>query len=239
MDALDLALASLAVGVGAAIQGSVGFGLNLVAAPALLAIDTRLVPGPAAFLSLALTLLIVQREREAADLRGVGWALAGRLPGTVAGAVAVALLSERQLGTAFAAILLLAVAMTASGWRLRPTPAALVVAGVLSGFMGTTTSIGGPPMALVYQDADGPTIRATLAAFLAVGISISLVSLAAVGRFGGPEIRASLVLLPSLVAGFAVSRWIAPWLDRRHTRTAVLAVSAGSALALLVRALIA
>jgi uncharacterized membrane protein YfcA len=176
------------------------------------------------------------RERKATDVRGVGWALAGRVPGTLAGAAAVAVLSAHGLSMAFGLLLLLAVAMSASGWRLRPTPASLVGAGLLSGFMGTTTSIGGPPMALVYQDADGATIRGTLAAFLTVGISLSLLSLAAVGRFGVAEIRASLLLVPALLAGFIVSRWIAPWLDRRHTRTGVLGFSGAAAVVILARA---
>jgi uncharacterized membrane protein YfcA len=237
MSALELGLASVAVVVGAAIQGSIGFGVNLIVAPALIAIDPALVPGPPAFLSLVLTLLMVRRERSSADVRGVGWALAGRIPGTLAGAAAVAVLSERGLSTAFGILLLLAVLMTASGYRLRPTPGALVAAGLLSGFMGTTTSVGGPPMALVYQEADGATIRSTLAAFLTVGISLSLLSLAAVGRFGGPEIRASLLLVPPTIAGFLASRRIAPWLDRGHIRTAVLVISGASAVVILARAL--
>lgn len=237
MSALDLGLASLAVVAGAVIQGSIGFGLNLIVAPALIAIDPGLVPGPPAFLSLVLTLLMVRRDRRSADVRGVGWALAGRVPGTLAGAAAVAVLTEHGLSTAFGILLLLAVLMTASGYRLRPTPGALVAAGLLSGFMGTTTSVGGPPMALVYQEADGATIRGTLAAFLTVGISLSLLSLAAIGRFGGAEMRASLVLVPALIVGFAVSRRVAPWLDRGRTRTAVLLISGASAVVILARTL--
>jgi hypothetical protein len=237
MSALELGLASLAVVAGAVIQGSIGFGLNLIVAPALLAIDPGLVPGPPAFLSLVLTLLMVRRDRRSADVRGVGWALAGRVPGTLAGAAAVAVLTEHGLSTAFGILLLVAVLMTASGYRLRPTPGALVAAGLLSGFMGTTTSVGGPPMALVYQEADGATIRGTLAAFLTVGISLSLLSLAAVGRFGGAEMRASLGLVPALIVGFAVSRRVAPWLDRGRTRTAVLLISGASAVVILARTL--
>ena len=54
MTLLQWVLASAAVGAGACIQGSIGFGLNLVAAPVLLMVDTTLVPGPAIFLGLVL-----------------------------------------------------------------------------------------------------------------------------------------------------------------------------------------
>ena len=41
---------------------------------------------------------------------------------------------------------------------------ALVVAGLASGFAGTTTGVGGPPMALTYQNSDPATMRATISA---------------------------------------------------------------------------
>jgi len=146
----QLVVASLTVAAGACLQSSVGFGLNLVAAPVLIAVDHRLVPGPAALLSLVLTILVAHREREAIDVRGVGWALVGRVPGTVLGALTVAALSERGLDIGFAVLLLVAVALSASGYALPRTPPTPVGVRALSGFMGTTTSIDGPPMSLIY-----------------------------------------------------------------------------------------
>src|SRR5438876_76179 len=141
MTPLSLLIASIAVAGGACLQSSVGFGLNLVAAPVLIAIDRRLVPGPAALLSLVLTILVAHRERDAIDLRGVGWALVGRIPGTVLGALTVAVLSERGLGIAFSVLLLVAVALSASGYALPRTARTLVGVGLLSGFMGTARHV--------------------------------------------------------------------------------------------------
>lgn len=239
MTIYEWAVAAAAVSAGACLQGSVGFGLNLVSAPVLVAIDPLLVPGPANFLGLVLTLLVAYREREAMDLHGLGWALAGRIPGTVAGSLAVVALPLRGLGITFAVLLLVAVTMSASGWHVPRNPPTLLGAGAVSGFMGTTASIGGPAIALVYQEAPGSTIRGTLAAYFVVGVMLSLASLTAVGRFGGAEIKASLALVPPLVAGFAASRWTASRLDRRHTRAAILAVAALAAVALLARYMLA
>ena len=235
MTPLPLLIASIAVAGGACLQSSVGFGLNLVAAPVLIAIDRRLVPGPAALLSLVLTILVAHPAARELLVPLVGWALVGRIPGTVLGALTVAVLSERGLGIAFSVLLLVAVALSASGYALPRTAPTLVGVGLLSGFMGTTTSVGGPPMSLIYQDEEGATIRGTLAGFLTVGISLSLVSLALVGRFGAAEVGASAALLPALLVGFVLSRWTAPRLDGHHTRAAVLVVSAASAVALLAR----
>src|SRR2546428_838004 len=107
-------------------------------------------------------------------------------------------------------LLVASVALSASGYALPRTPPTLVGVGLLSGFMGTTTSVGGPPMSLIYQDEEGATIRGTLAGFLTVGISLSLVSLALVGRFGAAEAEAPAAPLPALLVGFALARWPRP-----------------------------
>jgi uncharacterized membrane protein YfcA len=178
------------------------------------------------------------RHRAALDLPGVGWATGGRLVGTAAGAGALVALPTRELTLAIGALVLLAVALSASGLRLRPTSRVLVGAGLLSGFMGTTATIGGPPLALAYQDSVGDRLRGSLAGNLFVGALISLVAIIAVGRFGGAELRAACVLLPGVLTGFFVSGPTRRIVDRGYTRPAVLAVSALGAAALIVRELL-
>lgn len=238
MTSLELAVASAVVGIGAVVQGSVGFGLNVIAAPILLLIDPALVPGPTLVIALALTVLIAYRERAAVDLRGLRWAFVGRIPGSIAGALAVAWLSERSLALVFAVMVLAAVVMSVGGWDLRPTGGTLLGAGAVSGLMGTVSSIGGPPMAIVYQRSPGAEIRANLSGYFIFGASLSLALLAGFGRFGMDELRASLVLLPGLFGGFALSRWTAPRMDAGHIRPAVLVLSAASAVGVIVRYLV-
>lgn len=240
MDAVSvhaLLAASAVMFVGALVQGSVGFGLNLLAAPILVLIDPRLVPGPAIASAFVLTVLVALRDRAGLDRRGVAWALVGRVPGTILGGAVVASLSARWFSVALATAVLTGVAFSLAGWHPRQTPSWLMGAGALSGLMGTVSSVGGPPMAFVYQRAPGPTIRASLSAFFVVGSALSVVSLAAVGRFGGVEAKASLALVPALVAGFALSHSTARFLDGGHTRRAVLTVSAASAVIAIVKAL--
>ena len=54
-------LATTAVALGALIQGTIGFGLGLFAAPLLILIDPRLVPGPILVSSAVLTVLLARR----------------------------------------------------------------------------------------------------------------------------------------------------------------------------------
>jgi len=225
----SLALAALATALGAAVQGTVGFGMALVAGPLLALLDPRLVPGPILLATLVFALLTSGREFGHVDRRGVSIALVGRLPGIAVGAFVLARLSNEALARSFAVIVLLAVFLSTLGARWKPTTTALLSAGLLSGIMGTVGAIGGPPIALVYADAEGPRLRSTLALYFALGSALSMVALILVGRFGSPELHATLWLLPGVIAGYLLSSPLRRVLDRGYTRTAILVVSAVSA----------
>ena len=64
-----------------------------------------------------------------------------------------------------------------AGVRVRPNEHSLSVAGVLSGFMGTTAAVTGPPVALVYQRLPGPALRATMARFFLAASVLTIVVL--------------------------------------------------------------
>lgn len=222
---------------GACVQGTIGFGLGLVGAPVLALIDHRFVPGPLIAVGVVLTLGVLHRERRALRFGVVRWAMLGRIAGSAAGAAAVAAVSERALGILFGVLILAAVALSVAGRQVPPNPRTLLGAGVLSGFMGTTVSVGGPPLALVYQRERGPELRATMAAFMVFGALVSLAMLVLFGQFGGDQLRLSVLLLPGVLTGFAASRFLARLLDRGWVRPVVLLFSAASAAALLVESL--
>jgi uncharacterized membrane protein YfcA len=194
-------------------------------------------PGVMLWLALVLPLLTLAHEGRSADWSGLGWAFAGRVAGTAGGALVVARLPARALGIAVGVMVLAAVVLTARSVHVRLTRATLLGAGVVSGVTGTATSIGGPPMALLYQRAHGPTVRATLAVFFTGGAAISLGGLALAGELPGRQLRTAIVLLPCLALGFVLAGPLRRHVDAGRTRAAVLVVCAASALALLVRSL--
>ena len=198
----------------------------MVSAPVLILIDPRFIPAPLLLASLSLILLTAYRDRQGIDLSGLRWAVIGRLFGTGVGVVALTMISGSQLTLTFGVIVLVSVGLSASGLHLRPNPIPLIGAGTVSGFMATTSSIGGPPMALLYQHESGTRLRGTLAGFFIVGVSISLVSLALIGRLGQEELKLALILQPGILIGFAASSKAIDWLDGGHTRLAVLTVAA-------------
>lgn len=226
MTGMEFVVASLIVSAGALLQGSFGFGLGLVAAPLLLLVDPRLIPGPLLTSSAVLTVLLTHREWRTVNFRDLRWALSGRVVGVAAAVGVLLVVPAERISLLFGLLVLGAVVLSASGLRLTPRPSFLVTAGMLSGFMGTAVSIGGPPMALVYQSETGPRLRGTLSAYFLVGVVLSLIGLRIAGRYGRSEILLALALVPGILVGFTLSRHTVGVLDRGHTRTGVLVVSA-------------
>ncbi len=235
---IKLLAACAVVTIGSALQGSVGFGSALVAAPILVLINPSLVPGPLLLCSLVLTGLMSYRERQAMDVSGLKWGLVGRLPGTLVAVVVLTNVPKKELMLTLGAFVLFATALSASGLHLNLTMWTLLSAGALSGFMGTISSIGGPPMALLYQNAPGARLRSTLSGYFALGTIMSLLALVAVGRFGRDEFWSALVLLPGVAIGFILSARTRQLFDRGYTRAAVLTISAVSGAMVILRELL-
>jgi uncharacterized protein len=230
----DWAVALTIVAIAACAQGSLGFGLGLLAAPVLALVDGRFVPGPLLILALVLTVMVAFRERGRLDLRGVKWAVIGRVPGSVLGVLAVVALPDDVLLVVFAVLVLAAVVISIVGWDVQPEPVTLFAAGATSGLMGSITSIGGPPMAIVYQHRSGQELRATLALFFVFGSSLSIVLLSIAGEIEPADVGRAAALLPAVFVGYFASRYAGRWLDRGLMRPMLLGFSAGAAILLLV-----
>lgn len=237
MFGLSVAMTIACVGVvyvGATVQASIGIGLGMIASPVLLMADTDFIPAAIMLAVLPLTFTIAWADREHIEPREVGFAIAGRIPGTIAGALVVASLSDRVLAVLVAGSVLLAVLASITGRLFRPTDPSLVVAGLASGFAATTTGVGGPPMALTYQNSDPATMRATISAFFSIGSVLSIGALALAGEVGVRQLQLTLLILPGVVLGVATARAVKDLLRPEVVRPAVLVICTGAAIALLV-----
>lgn len=234
---LEWLAATAAILAGTIVQGSIGFGVALVGAPLLYLIDPGLIPAPMIVAGLGIAVLVLWRERRAVERAEIGHVLPGLVLGVAAAGPVMRVVDADTLGLLFGGLVLLAVGLSV-GRPFRPGRRLLFVAGGLSGFMGTTTSIGGPPLALAFQDRSGTRLRGTLAACFTPSALLSLLVLYWAGHLRMPQLVAGLSLVPAMLAGFWVSGWTARFLDRRWLRAAVLLVSALAAVAAIVRALV-
>ncbi|MCH7790278.1 MAG: sulfite exporter TauE/SafE family protein [Acidobacteria bacterium] len=235
---LEILIIILAVTVGSAVQSAAGIGAGTIAAPIAAVIDTDFLPGPMLVMGLVLTLLMTLRERGHAKMDDVGWALAGRVPGALIGLAILVAFAKEDLRVFFGALILLAVAVSLAPIHVAKTRSTLIGAGFASGLSGTTTSIGGPPMALVMQRQEGPEVRGTLSTFFLIGVSFSLCGLALTGSFPARDLDlAALVVLPT-IAGFVIGGRFREVLDRGWVRPALLTLAAAGGVALIIRGVV-
>lgn len=231
-----VAVAVLATAIGATIQGSLGFGMNLVTVPALAIVLPDALPVTVIVLGVPMSIAMLRHERHALDRTGVGWIVAGRVPGTVAGAWVVAAVSTSLLqgiaGGIVLCLVLASIAMPPVAVR-RDTQ---IGAGMVSGLTGTAAGIGGPPLALLYQHHPGPTMRSTLAAAFMFGTVISLITLTVAGQVALDQVLLGAGLTPLVVLGLTTGRRLHGALDRGWLRPAVLAFAALTAVLAIVHA---
>lgn len=238
LDPMVLVLAGLVLVVAGAVQGSTGFGFNLVAAPLLVLVDPVFVPAPMLLVAMVISGGAAVRERGQIDMHGLGYALLGRTICSVPAVLLLGSLTPQQFDLIFAVILIVAVSVSLSGWRVQPTRGNLFLAGGASGFMGTLTSVGAPPMALVYQNASGASMRATLSGFFVVGAAISLGFLWYYGFLGRLELQIAAFMLPCALIGLFLSNWGRNLFVGGRVKPIVLATTCFTAIVLIGRNLL-
>jgi len=223
--------------IGAVLQGSVGFGMGPFCAPLLVLLNPEFIPGPLLLTALFLTSLMFFREKHAVKMHEIKWAVIGRIGGSVLGAFILTLIPRDSLSLFFGIMILLAVLILISGLRPALTTKNLIGTGVLSGFMGTAASIGGAPIALLYQHKKGPRIRGTLSGIFIVGTIIAVLSLLVVGKFGVKELLFASVMIPAVIIGFFISNRTFPILDRGFMRPVILVISIITSAFIIIRAI--
>ena len=225
--------------IGSSVQGSLGFGLGMLTSPLFAMIDHSFVPVAMMLAVVPLTFGVAIRDRAHIDASGFKWAILGRFPGVFIGLVALRAMNEDLLAYAVASSVAIAViisVVTSRRGQVVPTNATtLTSAGFASGFMGTVTSIGGPPMALVYKDGDPRTVRATIAAFFSIGVVITVAGFVLSGEIGRHELALTAVLLPGVLGGLPLSNVLARHMSAAVMRPLILVMCAASALLLVLQ----
>lgn len=237
INATSIVAANLAVMLGAILQASTGLGAGLIIVPLLALVSLIFVPGPLVLASMALSGLMAYQGRREIDSRGLPMLLSFLFVGVVLGALSISAIPVQRAGIAFGALVLIAVAVSASMPKLPRSVPVSAGAGVLSGFMGAISGIGAPILALIYQHEPPRVLRATLGFIFFLSSIAILVCLHFAGRFGWEETWLGLALVPGYVVGFLVAPPIARVLDRGNSRFAVLLISTLSAIVLIARSL--
>ncbi len=232
---MTLALAALAVAVGAVAQSVSGIGFALVCGPFLVALlgqadGVRV----AVVLSAALNVALLAREGKRVQWRVLPALVVPAALATPVTAYALRHVDPRPAALVAGAVTLVGTALLAVGrrWAGGRGRRGAIVAGAASGAMNITAGIGGPAVALYAENAAWPTAQArpTMQAYFLI---VNLFTIAAVGlrAFAAP-------LWVALVAGSVVGALAAPRVSQPLARRATLALAAVGGALVVVRALV-
>ena len=238
---MTLALAALALLLGAALQSATGFGFALVSAPVLFALlgpREAVTAGVLVALLLNALTLATERRRPQVLVRDAGLLLAWSLPGIVVGVVALRELSERLLSGLVAVAVLAGLALRVRAGRragagAEPRPWQLPAAGLTAGALSTSTSLSGPPLVFyfVVRAAAPEQMRDSLAAIFFAQAVIGVPALLLSDTYAAPDHVWALLLAG--LAGQLAGRRAFGWLRGERYEQAALVVLAVTALAAL------
>ncbi len=235
----ELAAVVLAVVAGAAVQAVSGLGFALVAVPVLAAVVPERLPQLVLLLVAPVLLGALLTEHGSIDRPTAWWMSVGKLLGTAPGTLLVTALPVRGLQLLFAVVTGVSAVVIACARRPVETGVGgQLLAGAVSGVTATAAGIGGPPLALVLAGRDGPEVRSTLSAVIAVGNAFSLGGLALAGRLGAADLRLAALLSLPLGLGFVLGGRLRGRVDAARLRALLALLVAAGATALAVEALI-
>lgn len=234
---LQLILANLAVMAGACLQGVAGYGIGTLSAPLLFLISPILLPAPLVMNATLLTIFMLIRNRAALEIRQVRFAIGGGAIGMVLAGMTLAVLSPKGFELIFGILILAGVALSVGGLKPRLNDTNSAIAGAASTYMGTITAIGGPPIALIYQNEKGPLVRANMSAFFLVASFLSLTALLFSGYLGLQELILFAATFPGVLIGFWLSGRLVHRIPFERLRPLILGIAAVAGIAALVRGL--
>jgi len=177
-----LALGAVVMFFAGLVQGCTGFGLALVAAPFLLLLfpTVQVVPTVVMVSTVNCLLIAIEARRH---IRAVIVAplVAGALIGMPLGVHTLKVVNDTHLKLAVAVFVFAFACILLSGWRmpLGEGLRVMIPVGMLSGFVGGSTSMGGPPIVLFLANKDTPKdlFRANLVCYF------FLLNITAIGTF--------------------------------------------------------
>ena len=243
MELATVLVAASAVFVGGYARGYAGFGSGMIWAGGLSLVLPPVVVVPAIFLlDLAASAHLVPRVWKEIDWRSLRWLLLGAAATTVPGLYLLAELPGDLVRAAIAVVILSVTLLLWRGFTLNamPGPRTAPAAGLLSGFLGGGTGMGGPPAILLYFSA--PTTvgvsRASIIGYL-FGLDVITGGLAAAQGLYTREVALwSLALALPMMAGIVLGNRQFGRSDPARFRRLVLLLLALLSLGVLARALL-
>ena len=192
--------------VGAITQSAIGIGFGIPAC-FLVILEPTMVPSCIVLMGTFLAFSNAFLSLKDIITEDLAYSFSGRVIGTLISIPLITLtIGTKSFLIIFGILLLITVFLSAKKWNVIATKKNVTIAGVCSGFMGTLTGVGGPPMAIVYQNSSSKNVVATLNMFFGIGALFSVLILIYIDLINLREVMRSLLLTPGILVGIILGR---------------------------------
>ena len=225
MTVVGIIVAVAVIIFGSIVQGTIGFGLGLLSAPFIAIAIPGAIPVVLVLVAWPIGAVTASREHHAMDRFALKWMLVGAVPGTVIGLWIIHLASDDQLAVLVGAVTIIGVVTTVFTPPIPINRTTSCTAALIGNITGTAASVGGPPVALLFQHHRGQTVRATLGAYFALTATLSVIGYAVTGTITRDKALLALALLPAMLLGVWLSKHFHGLVDKHWLRPSVLVLS--------------
>lgn len=198
-------------GAGGIVSGLAGFGFGLFTVPLLLMLyPPATVTALVSSLVLASGWIVLLGTWRTVQVRTVSALIPGATIGVFLGTVVLHRLDPAIIKLIAGIVVMLFAASVLRGWRIDAVhhPLAAPLAGLVSGTLGTSTGMSGPPVVLLFttRQFDMQQFRGSITAYFyyvnAIGLSLLILR----GIVGWEQLHVVIRLLPAAIVGGFVGR---------------------------------
>tara|TARA_E500000331_G_C17235957_1_gene704815 strand:+ start:1216 stop:1959 length:744 start_codon:yes stop_codon:yes gene_type:complete len=192
--------------IGATTQSAIGIGFG-VPACFLVLFEPSMVPSCILLMGTFLAFSNAFLGLKDVIKKDLAYSLSGRVIGSLVSIPLISLtIGTKSYLIIFGILLLITVFLSVKKWDMVATKKNITIAGACSGFMGTLIGIGGPPMAIVYQNSSAKNVVATLNMFFGIGALFSVLLLVYIDLINFREVMRCLFLAPAIITGIMLGR---------------------------------
>ena len=196
----------ISVFIGAITQSAIGIGFGIPGCVILL-FDPSLIPTSIVLMGTFVAFSNAFLSLEKIIIKDLIFSLSGRIIGSI---ISVPLILV-TIGTnvfmiIFGVFLLLSIPLAFFKWKIQANNRNITIAGFFSGFLGTLTGVGGPPMGIVYQNSESRKVVPTLNMFFGCGALFSVIVLWNINLLNYEITIKCLMLSPAVILGIICGR---------------------------------
>lgn len=227
MDIATILLFETLVTAASLVSGLTGFGFALVLAPGLMLMLSPKTTVPiVALLSIFLNTLLFYNNRRFVEPGKVKPLIASGVVGMLAGTLLLIYINVAEVKMFTSVVIVVFALAFLMNLRVNvgDTGPATIAVGLISGFLGGSTSMSGPPVVLFFsnQGYDKMVFRANLLAYFLVLYTLTLPGYWVGGLLTWDVVTLSALALPGVVAGSLLGARLVHRINDRHFRVVVL-----------------